>query len=464
MNLLDIVKDQVSGSLVSQASKFLGASEDGVGKAMDGIFPALLGKVISNSEEEGGAQKLFNMVSDMDMGGLDDISGLFGGGASNVAKLMNSGSGILSSVMGNSSNGLIDTIAKFSGLKGSAASSLLKMAAPFLMSIIGKQIKAKALDAVGLGKLLGGQKSFVKNAMPSGLLGSLGSGLLGKGFSSIMGLAGDGVDLGKQALEGATNLAGDAVGGAANLAGNTVDLGKKAVGGAADLAGNAADTAVKTGGSLLKWLLPALLVLAALGYFGIRTGCNAVDGAADKVVATTGDAVDAAGDAVAKTGEVVSKVGEGFAAAFGKIDDAAKAALDKITFTAGSVGSQMNDYISGGFKGNANFRFNNLTFETGSANIAADSRVEVDNLAAILKAYPGVKIKVTGYTDNTGDAAANVQLSNARAMAVKARLMSQSIDGSRIKTEGQGSANPVASNDTPEGRAQNRRIEVDILK
>jgi len=79
MNLLDLVKDQVSGSLVSQASKFLGESESGVGKALDGIFPAVLGKMIDKSEDTNGLSKLFDLAKGADTGILDDIGGLFGG-------------------------------------------------------------------------------------------------------------------------------------------------------------------------------------------------------------------------------------------------------------------------------------------------------------------------------------------------------------------------------------------------
>ncbi len=477
---MDLVKDQVTGSLVSHASKFLGESESGVGKALDGIFPALLGKMADTADDSNGLTKLFDMAKGGDDSILDDIGGLFGGGAGNVAKLMNNGSGALNLLLGNSTGGMIDKIAGFSGLKGSAASSLIKMAAPFLMSMVGRHIKNKALDAVGLGKFLGSQRQHVKSSMPSGLLSALGAGFLGKGASAVTGLASDGMDAGKKVVGGAADAAGKVVGGAADAAGKVVggaaDAAGKVVGGAADLAGDVGGAAVKTGGSILKWLIPGLLLLAIAGWFGIGPGlggaADAAKGAVEKTADMAGDAAKGAagmaGDAVKgaadMAGDAAGAVAGAAGSLFGKIDEMAKKTLDGIKFTAGSAGSQMMDFINGGFKGDGRFTFRNLTFATGSANIDAATAVEVDNMAAILKAYPDVKVTVEGYTDNTGDAAANVQLSNARANSVKARLLGKGITPDRVMAKGFGADNPVADNGTAEGRAQNRRIEMIINK
>ena len=170
INLLDLVKDQVSGHLAKQASSFLGESESSVTSALGGIMPALLGSAIQKSSTASGAQGLMDIIGKLDLGSLGNIAGLFGGGASNVNGLLNSGGGIVDSLLGNKSGGVIDLITGLSGMKSGSTSSLLKMAAPFLMSIIGNQIKGKGLSA--LTDLLGGQKSFVNAALPAGL-GSL---------------------------------------------------------------------------------------------------------------------------------------------------------------------------------------------------------------------------------------------------------------------------------------------------
>ena len=75
-----------------------------------------------------------------------------------------------------------------------------------------------------------------------------------------------------------------------------------------------------------------------------------------------------------------------------------------------------------------------------------------------------MNIKLGGYTDNTGSAALNQKLSAERAASVKNELVTLGVDGGRIETEGYGQENPVASNETEEGRAQNRRISIRVTK
>ena len=78
----------------------------------------------------------------------------------------------------------------------------------------------------------------------------------------------------------------------------------------------------------------------------------------------------------------------------------------------------------------------------------------------VLKANPGVKIKITGHTDSDGADAANLELSRKRAEAVKTALETDhGIDGASLQTDGKGESKPVADNKTKEGKAQNRRVE-----
>jgi K(+)-stimulated pyrophosphate-energized sodium pump len=108
------------------------------------------------------------------------------------------------------------------------------------------------------------------------------------------------------------------------------------------------------------------------------------------------------------------------------------------------------------------FNFSDLQFASGSATIDANTIGEVAHIAQIMKAFPNVKIKIGGYTDNTGDASANLKLSSERAAAVKSALVGLDVAEDRLESEGYGHQHPVASNNTEEGRAKNRRIAVSV--
>jgi OOP family OmpA-OmpF porin len=101
-------------------------------------------------------------------------------------------------------------------------------------------------------------------------------------------------------------------------------------------------------------------------------------------------------------------------------------------------------------------------FDVNKADLKPAGKSELDALAAKLQGAQVEQISITGHTDSSGASEYNRQLSERRADAVKAYLVSKGLDGSRIDTRGAGDTQPVASNNTAAGRAQNRRVEIDI--
>ena len=104
-----------------------------------------------------------------------------------------------------------------------------------------------------------------------------------------------------------------------------------------------------------------------------------------------------------------------------------------------------------------------VNFDFAKADIRADARPILDEAARLLKEDPSVRIAVEGYTDSIGSEAYNLQLSIRRAEAVRDYLVSQGIASDRMTDKGFGKADPVASNETADGRAQNRRVELRVL-
>lgn len=105
------------------------------------------------------------------------------------------------------------------------------------------------------------------------------------------------------------------------------------------------------------------------------------------------------------------------------------------------------------------FEIKNLNFETGSAKIKSSSYKELDEVVAFLNAAPDAIIDVEGHTDSQGSESGNLSLSQKRAKSVVAYLVSKGISASRLFDHGYGEAKPVATNETAEGRATNRRVE-----
>lgn len=106
---------------------------------------------------------------------------------------------------------------------------------------------------------------------------------------------------------------------------------------------------------------------------------------------------------------------------------------------------------------------NNILFATDSDTLRSDLQRDLRTVASNLQAYPNSTIQVIGHTDNEGDAGYNQGLSERRAQSVAGILISSGVSSGRIQTYGRGEDQPIASNLTPEGRAQNRRVEIVIL-
>ena len=105
-----------------------------------------------------------------------------------------------------------------------------------------------------------------------------------------------------------------------------------------------------------------------------------------------------------------------------------------------------------------------IYFKTGKFEIADESKTKLEQVARIVKKYPKIKFNINGYTDSVGRESSNLKLSDKRAVAVRHYLVHLGVQGRQLRAKGFGEINPIATNKTKEGRAQNRRTEIILVK
>ena len=434
MNLLALLKDNLTPEMISKAANLVGEDHATTATAMSGILPAVLGSVVGKASTADGASGLMSMITGggHDGGMLDNLGSMLGGG-SGTDSMLSGGAGILSSLLGDKVGGIASLIGNFAGIKSGSASSLMSMAAPMIMGLIGKQVSSNGLNASGLMSMLAGQKDHIAAAMPAGLGDKLGS-MLGMGSM----------------FSGASNM----MSGVANDASKTVS----------SATNYASDRVEEAAGGLPKWLLPLLIgaaVIAGLLYFMKGCGNKTVDAVTSTLDSATTSATAGMDSMASSASSAVSSAADAVKKMFKlKLPDGTEMDVPE-----GSLEDQIVKFIQDDKQAidkKVWFNFDRLLFDTGKSTLKAESQEQIQKTVAILKAFPKVKIKIGGYTDNVGKAASNMKLSAERAAVVMAALIAGGIDKSRLESEGYGDKNPVDSNDTDEGKAKNRRIAISV--
>ena len=138
-----------------------------------------------------------------------------------------------------------------------------------------------------------------------------------------------------------------------------------------------------------------------------------------------------------------------------------------ITANANSQSSSTSNYSSNVTKTDRGLMMtfdSDLLFPINSSYLTDKAKVALEEFVSLAKKHPQALIQIDGHTDATGTADYNQWLSEKRAVSVKTYLQSLGVSGSRMETRGHGQVQPVATNQTKEGRQQNRRVEITILQ
>ncbi|RFS16270.1 DUF937 domain-containing protein [Emticicia sp. C21] len=174
MNIIGLIKDKLTDSVIEKVSNFLGEHPENISLALDKAVPTVLGGIIQNTTTEESAGKVMDVLKDGGHTGeiLDDLPNLLGN-FDKTQLLITIGTNIFNHFLGNKSNGIVETISALSNIRKTSASSLIGLATPLVLGALGKVIAREGMGVSGLMKLLNEQRDAVLAALPPVLINKL---------------------------------------------------------------------------------------------------------------------------------------------------------------------------------------------------------------------------------------------------------------------------------------------------
>jgi outer membrane protein OmpA-like peptidoglycan-associated protein len=414
--LLDDLGQFASPALLSGAASTIGESEQNVARGMQGGMTALLAGLANKTGDATTMQQVFSFATDPSNDGkvLDNPAGLIdsiaGGARSPIVGL---GERFTSSIFGGRSAAVNDVISRFSGLRPGAIASIIRLAAPLVLGLIGRRIRDGGLDVGGLGNLLNNEKGDILRAAPPGL---------------------------SEALRPEREVP---------LRGERVRETYASEPRARERTVPPPEEAHKTGGRKIWPVVAALVAFGLIWASWPRRDRRVADVDVVPQPNVVGATAVAGGEVT--PAPLTSRLPNG----------------ENLNLREDGMESRLLVFIRDPAQPTNDstwFEFDRLTFEENSANLRPESEEQLRNVALILKSYPNVNVKIGGYTDSVGVESANQRLSQQRANSVRAVLIKQGVTNGRVSATGYGEKHPVADNSTEEGRTRNRRIALLVTK
>lgn len=426
-SLLEAIRNNLTSDVVHQASSAVGEPESATRQALFSSVPTILGGMTRMTSSSEGVTGLANMVREGGYeGAVSNPAALFGGG-STTSKMQGLGQQLLSRIFGNKSAAVSEVIATSSGVSTNSANRLMSLAAPMVMGVVSRNVASQGLNPLGLSNLLSEQKDEIAAASPAGLLRVLDSGPTVVPPAARSGFA---ADTERQEYSQSQREA--------YREARREDYSPSA---------RYVSTETRRTGGAGRWLTLLLLALLGLVLFSLLRGRSARRAAEIATQQTT------------NVGHAIGNAAQG---AEGALSSLALPGGAHVSVPLGSMNYNLATFLGSGEAAPKTFVFDHLNFQSSLTALTPESTPTLNSLASILKAYPNARVQLAGYTDNTGDPQANRRLSLGRANAVKGMLVAQGVSPDRIVAIGMGEDHPVAANDTEEGRAKNRRLELTV--
>jgi OOP family OmpA-OmpF porin len=403
-NLISTLTREFSGDVINKVSASLGEDSRKTQDALEGALPALVSGLVNKASTNQGASDLLDLLKRNDFDGTRFTSAASAiSGTDGISRLIEAGSPLLNSFFGSRTNSVIDWVTSLGGIRRTSASSLLSLAVPIVLGQLGRMVSSSGWSTSNLMKLLSDQKNYLHN-VPSGLYNALGYG-----------------------------------------ATTSTTREREYV-----------SEPRRQESTWWKWALPLLLLLALIPLLG-RLFSGREEQIQTRVVPTATPTIR-----TEATPAITPMRAE-----LGAFIDTRLPDGTMIRIPTNGVENKLIAFITDPGRGvdrETWFSFDRLEFETDSAKLKPSSEEQIRNIAAIMKAYPNVTVKIGGYTDNVGNDSYNLKLSQERATSTMNEIARYGISESRMSAEGFGEQHPIADNSTEEGRQRNRRIDIRVTK
>jgi outer membrane protein OmpA-like peptidoglycan-associated protein len=402
-SMMDSILAMVTPEMKQAIASRMGESPQAVQGALGSATAATLGGLAARAGDGSFLSQIMNLATTAHSQNL--LGGLASvassGPSGGVGDLVNK---FLPMIFGAQQTQVASALGQQAGISATSAMGLLKMAAPLVLGFLGKGFANGSLNVGSLASMLKAEAPSLQSYLPSGLMSSLNAGA-GQVLSATQSSA----------------------------------------------------ATVTSGGS--RWLIPLAIIGALLLIWLFMRSMHpkevaqSVASTATQTASNAASAVsNAANQAWVALGEIVPV----------SLPDGTALNAPKLG-VEGRLVTYLND-SSAPVSEDTWFDFDRLVFATGSATLEPASQDQLNNVALIMKAYPKVKIRIGGYTDNTGDPAANQKLSEDRANSVMAALAAAGVDPTRMDAKGYGPDHPIADNSSEEGRQKNRRVSLRVTE
>lgn len=412
MSIINLIKTELNPEVISHLATQLGESESSVSKAIGVLIPTVLGSFSQNAQNS----SILNSLTDIAPSNFSDNN-------SNNSIITN----ILSSIFGDKINNIITLISNYSGVNNTSANTLLGIVTGTTAKTVTQYAKNHNLDHAGITHLLTEQKGLVSSSLPAGL------SLSDLGLEDVL-------------KEDLVNAEKDTQ--------TKTEIHKRAPKPSSQFSSHQDNDEES---SFWRWLLP--IILLGLASWFLWKQCEKKDETATIIheSASNNYSDSVTESKLKKTDKEIDLKGTKIKGFVGGMEDQLIAFLK----TDGYKNAADDNALKAKW-----YNFDKINFAIGKADqLEEGSQIQIDNLVAILKAYPEAKIKIGGYTDKTGNEAENIKLSQARADYIKAALAKAGVGAQVLSAEGYGSTfATVPAEASAEERAADRKMAIRFAK